>query len=165
MSCDDDYDGIVQFDLTDAANDILDVRQDNIETAYFENLADLDADLNPILNPENYTNLSNPQTVYFKVTNTISNCYLAIPIELEVNLPPAINTFEVYDVCDNVDQTFNINLINEVLVSNPNNVEISYFTSLNDAENQMNAIKTIIFIKLQMICFMLEFNIQQRSVI
>ncbi len=141
VSCDDDYDGIVQFDLTDAANDILDVRQDNIETAYFENLADLDADLNPILNPENYTNLSNPQTVYFKVTNTISNCYLAIPIELEVNLPPAINTFEVYDVCDNVDQTFNINLINEVLVSNPNNVEISYFTSLNDAENQMNAIQ------------------------
>lgn len=141
VSCDDDYDGIVQFDLTDAANDILDVRQDNIETAYFENLADLDADLNPILNPENYTNLSNPQTVYFKVTNTISNCYLAIPIELEVNLPPAINTFEVYDICDNVDQTFNINLINEVLVSNPNNVEISYFTSLNDAENQMNAIQ------------------------
>lgn len=141
VSCDDDYDGIVQFDLTDAANDILDVRQDNIETAYFESLADLDADLNPILNPENYTNLSNPQTVYFKVTNTISNCYLAIPIELEVNLPPAINTFEVYDICDNVDQTFNINLINEVLVSNPNNVEISYFTSLNDAENQMNAIQ------------------------
>lgn len=141
VSCDDDYDGIVQFDLTDAANDILDVRQDNIETAYFENLADLNADLNPILNPENYTNLSNPQTVYFKVTNNISNCYLAIPIELEVNLPPAINTFEVYDICDNVDQTFNINLINEVLVSNPNNVEISYFTSLNDAENQMNAIQ------------------------
>ncbi|MGF1554700.1 T9SS type B sorting domain-containing protein [Paucihalobacter sp.] len=141
VSCDNDYDGIVQFDLTDAANDILDVRQDNIETAYFENLADLEADLNPISDPRNYTNLSNPQIVYFKVTNTISNCYLAIPIELEVNLPPIINTFEVYDICDNVDQTFNVNDINDVIINNTNNVEMSYFTSLNDAENQTNAIQ------------------------
>ena len=37
-SCDANYDGLMEFDLTDAEFDIINVRQDNIEITYFENL-------------------------------------------------------------------------------------------------------------------------------
>lgn len=140
VNCDDDYDGITQFNLTVAANNILDVRQDNIETAYFETMADLDANVNAISTPENYTNLSNPQTVYFKVTNTISNCYLAVPIDLEVNLPPIFNEFEIYDICANTEQIFNLNEVNDVIIDDPTNITISYFETISDAENETNVL-------------------------
>jgi gliding motility-associated-like protein len=142
-TCDDDYDGITHFDLTSVANNILDVRQENITTAYFETIQDLDANQNAILTPTNYNNLTNPQTVYFKVTNTISNCYVAVPITLEVALPPAIDAFNTYEVCFNDSQEFNLNEINNVIVDDVFNLSISYFTTETDAQNNTNALPTI----------------------
>lgn len=141
INCDDDYDGITQFNLTTAANTILNIRQDNIETAYFETIADLEANTNAIITPENYTNISNPQIVYFKVTNNISNCFVTVPIGLEVILPPVINTFEVFDICENEQQIFDLNTINSVIVDNQNNITIAYFENMSDAENEVNALQ------------------------
>lgn len=139
-ACDDNYDGLTNFDLTSAANSILDVRQDNIATAYFENLEDLDANQNAIAIPSNYNNLSNPQTIYFKVTNTISNCYVAVPIVLEVNLPPAINNFETFEICYSENELFNLSEINNVIVDSNTNLTINYFASETDAINNVNAL-------------------------
>jgi len=91
--CDTNTDGIGIFDLTDAEVDILDIRQNNIVVEYFETLNDLENQTNQIQNTQNYTNTANPQTVYVRVTNTITLCYLAIDLDLIVNLPPTINQF------------------------------------------------------------------------
>ena len=101
VECDDDTDGSLQFDLTGAEVNILDVRQEDLIINYYENFEDSETNANEITNPESYTNTSNPQTVYMKVTNTISNCYVTLPIELIVNQPPHINDFEVYTICAN----------------------------------------------------------------
>ncbi|RKE92380.1 choice-of-anchor L domain-containing protein, partial [Ichthyenterobacterium magnum] len=106
--CDDNYDGFVTFDLTDSELDILDVRQDDIVVTYFETMSDLDADINAIQNPNNYTNISNPQTVFIRVTNTVSNCYLSVPLDIDINLPPAINPFNTFEVCNNEDNTVDL---------------------------------------------------------
>jgi gliding motility-associated-like protein len=141
--CDDDYDGLTHFNLTGVANSILDVRQDNIVTAYFESMDDVNNQTNPITTPDNYANVSNPQTVYFKVTNTISNCYVAVPITLEVALPPAINDFNTYEVCFDDSREFNLNEINTVIVDVIANISINYFTTETDAQNNTNALPTI----------------------
>ena len=141
--CDDDYDGLNQFDLTEVANTILDVRQDNLVMAYFENLDDVEANQNAITNPNSYNNVSNPQTVYFKVTNTISNCYVAVPITLEVELPPSINAFSSYEICFDDDREFNLNEIDAVIVNNMANTSISYYTTATDAQSQTNALPSI----------------------
>ncbi len=138
ITCDTDYDGVVEFDLTIATLDILDVRQDNITVGYFETLDDVESNSNEILNPDTYNNISNPQTVYIKVTNTISNCFITVSLDLIVNLPPTINTFNVFEICDNDTDNFNLTEINSIIVDDNTDVVFSYYANNNDAQNETN---------------------------
>lgn len=138
--CDDNYDGISQFNLEDSVFDILDVRQDDIIIDYYESMADLESEVNQIPNPNNYTNLTNPQTVFIRVTNTVTLCYQAIPLDLIVNLPPVTNVITTIEICDNEEQTYDLTLVNELIVNNPNAVNITYYTSQADAESGQNPI-------------------------
>tara|TARA_R110002049_G_scaffold139652_1_gene300382 strand:- start:281 stop:5089 length:4809 start_codon:yes stop_codon:yes gene_type:complete len=140
--CDDDLDGTLQFDLTFAQANILDIRQEDLEVSFYENFADSEATANEIVNPDNYTNTSNPQTVYMTVTNTISNCYVTIPIELIVNQPPLINDFEIFDACANDTQTVDLTEINEAARDTNYNVLFSYFDNEADAIANTNALDT-----------------------
>ena len=139
-SCDTDYDGISTFDLTVAEFEILDVRNSGITITYFESSETLESNTNTITNPETYSNISNPQTVYVKVENILSNCYVAIPLELEVNLPPAINTVPTIEICDNDADTFDLNEATRTLFSDTTNTQITYHLNLADAQNNQNEI-------------------------
>ncbi|NRD19629.1 T9SS type B sorting domain-containing protein [Winogradskyella eckloniae] len=142
IECDDDTDGTLQFDLTFAQSNVLDVRQEDLEFTFYENFEDSESQSNQIANPENYTNTSNPQTVYMTVTNTISNCYVTTPIELIVNQPPIINDFEVFDVCANATQSVDLTDINSVARDTNFNVLFSYFDNEADAIANTNALDT-----------------------
>lgn len=134
--CDTNYDGFTTFDLTESSLDILDVRQDNIEVHYFETAEELEQHTNPISQPENYTNLSTSQTVFVKITNTISNCYVFVPLELIVNTPPKPNNFITYETCDN--GSVNLNEIDDLIIAANNEIQINYFGSQNDALHNQN---------------------------
>lgn len=140
--CDDDFDGTLSLDLTLAELDILDVRQDNIEVNYYENFEDAEANANLIPNPENYTNTSNPQTVYIKVTNIVSNCYITLPVDLTINLPPVINDFITYEICENDTNSLDLTDINLIATDVNFNVLFSYFSNEVDAMANMNALDT-----------------------
>ncbi len=140
--CDIDYDGIATFDLTISEFDILDVRQNEIEVTYFETEDDLDSQTNQIMNPENYSNTSNPQTVFVRVTNTVSTCYVSIPLELNVNLPPAYNELDDIVICQDESGIFDLTTVNEMLVDDLNNINITYYISQSDARNNTNEIDT-----------------------
>ena len=142
VMCDNDSDGSVTFDLTVSEFEIFDVRQNNITVSYFETLADLDANTNPIQTPTAYNNITNPQTVYVKVTNTISNCYVAVPLELIVNLPPAINNFGSVDICDNETDFYDLTEVNSLIVNSTANTNITYYSNASDAFDGTNAIST-----------------------
>ena len=139
-TCDNDYDGISIFDLTVSEFEILDVRSDNTVISYFETIADLETDTNTISNPDNYSNITNPQTVFVKVTNTISGCFATLPLDIIVNLPPVINAIPSIDICDNDVDTFDLNQATEILIDETSNTTIAYFLTLNDAENNQNDI-------------------------
>ena len=142
IECDDDTDGSLQFDLTSAEDNILDIRQEDLLINYYENFEDAEANANEISNPESYTNTSNPQTVYIKVTNTISNCYTTQPIELIVNQPPLINDFEEYIICANDTNSVDLTEINEIATDVNYNVLFSYFSNEADAIANTNALDT-----------------------
>ncbi len=142
VDCDADYDGIITFDLTLSEFDILDVRQDNIEITYHETFEDSFIQANAIANPENYTNLTRTQTVYVRVTNTISDCFVSIPLDLIVNLPPAINEITSYEVCGNDTNTIDLTEINSTILEQTANVIIEYYPTQLDAENQTNALSS-----------------------
>ncbi len=136
--CDTDYDGITTFDLTVSEFEILDVRNDNIIVTYFENQDDLITDQNEITNPESYSNTSNPQTMYVKVLNVVSNCYAELPLDLVVNLPPAINNIPEIHICENESTTYDLDEATAILVEDSTNVDIAYYSNQSDAENQIN---------------------------
>ncbi len=138
--CDDDYDGITQTNLIEEVQDLLDIRQENISLSFFESLADLENNMNEIPNPENYSNNSNPQNLYFQITNNISGCSLDIAIQLAINLPPVINEIDLFEICDNDLNVFNLNTINSALVNNTTGINITYFSSLANAENNTNSL-------------------------
>lgn len=143
--CDDDTDGSLTFDLTIAESNILDVRQDDLVINYYTDFDDSEGNINEISNPESFTNTSNPQTVYIKVTNTISNCYVTQPIELIVNQPPLINDFSTYNICANDTNSVDLTEINEIAVDNNFNVLFSYFSNEADAIANINALDTNYF--------------------
>ncbi|SDH74217.1 T9SS type B sorting domain-containing protein [Winogradskyella thalassocola] len=136
--CDDNYDGILTWDLTVSEIEILGVRQDNIEVTYFETLDDLEANINAIPDPENYNNISNPQTAFVKINNTLSNCFVNVPLELIVNLPPPFNDFEVYEICDNPTTSFDLSEIESVLINPGIAATLTYYETFNNAENSIN---------------------------
>ncbi|WP_299229189.1 T9SS type B sorting domain-containing protein [uncultured Psychroserpens sp.] len=140
--CDVDYDGIVNFDLTESEFEILDVRLDNIFISYHESFEDAEQNTNIISDPENYLNTSNPQTVYIKINNVVSNCYVIIPITLIVNLPPEINDFGSVEICDNDTNSYNLGQINSIITDNNIDVVFSYHATLADAQNDVNPLNT-----------------------
>ncbi|WP_299889374.1 T9SS type B sorting domain-containing protein [uncultured Lacinutrix sp.] len=140
--CDTDTDGSVTFDLTIVEVEVLAIRQDNIIVNYYANEADLIAGTNQIPNPTNYNNTSNPQTVYIEAYNTISNCGANVSFDLIVNLPPEIANIAVYDTCDNEDDSFNLSETTEALIGTQENVVLTFYSSLIDAENSQNALDT-----------------------
>jgi gliding motility-associated-like protein len=140
VTCDSDYDGVSTFDLTVSEFEILDIRNDDIDISYFETEEDLEANTNPIPNPENYNNISNPQTVYVKVTNVISNCHVALSLDLSINLPPAINDIPSIEICDNEASIYDLAEATNILIDDFTNVNVSYYLNIVDAENAQNAI-------------------------
>lgn len=142
IECDDNYDGFVTFDLTIAEDNILDVRQENIVVAYYQNFEDLEFSTNAISNPDNFTNTSNPQTVYIKVTNTVSNCFASYPIELIVNAPPVINDFSTFNVCATEDGIVDLTEVNLEATDVSFNILYSYFDNEADAAANTNALDT-----------------------
>ncbi|NND10497.1 MAG: T9SS type B sorting domain-containing protein [Flavobacteriaceae bacterium] len=140
--CDEDYDGISTFDLTISEFDVLNIRQDNIVVTYYENEDDLEAQVNTIANPEAYNNTSNPQTVFIRVTNTISNCYVNIPLDLIVNLPPPLNEVDEVIFCETDDSRILFEDITIQLMDDTTGIRVSYFENQTDAITDQNALTT-----------------------
>ncbi len=77
-----DDDGFEVFDLTDIipqfTNDpfVLDI-------TYYETLQDAETASNPIATPENYTNVTNPQTIYVRFQNAPQEeCVTIVPFDI-----------------------------------------------------------------------------------
>lgn len=138
--CDDDYDGLNSFDLTTTEDFIFNIRLLNIEVSYFENETDLLANSNSIDTNNNYSNISNPQTIYVKVLNTISECFFSFPLDLVVNPPPVINDFISYDICENEADHIDLSIINSIVTDNTFNKSYNYYLTSEDAFVGNNAI-------------------------
>jgi gliding motility-associated-like protein len=138
--CDDNFDGFSTFDLTVSELEILDVRNDDIVVTYFENEQDVGDDTEIIVDPENYNNISNPQIIYVQVTNTISQCYVSVPLEINVSFPPAINVVSSIDTCYDPSSIFDLTEATAILIDDVTDLNISYYLTESNAENQQDAI-------------------------
>ncbi len=132
--CDTDLDGQVLFDITTVEAEVLDSRQNNIVITYYPDQINLENETNPITNPASYTNIENPQIAYIHVENTVSNCSVAIPIELIVNLPPRIPAIPEFDVCENSANAYDLTEAIAPLIDGQANVNLTFHATAIDAD-------------------------------
>ncbi|MFH4966137.1 choice-of-anchor L domain-containing protein [Gaetbulibacter sp. M235] len=136
IQCDNDYDGISTFNLNDADVELLDRVTTDLVVTYFENEADVEDVTKEIANPSAYNNLTSSQTVYIKITNSLTGCYTVKPLDLIVNTPPTTNQIGTVEICDNNTNTYDLSQINSIITNDDiNTLNISYHNSMNDAQN------------------------------
>lgn len=100
--CDDNIlnDGVAQFDLISIQDEILDGQNlADVTVAYYFSMDDALNNTNPL--PTLYENLTNPQTIFVRVSNNINPdvCFEIQPIPLRVNPLPVFDLDETYVLC------------------------------------------------------------------
>ncbi|WP_179336565.1 T9SS type A sorting domain-containing protein [Winogradskyella ludwigii] len=96
MLCDDDNDGITDFDLTLNEGEI-NPSGEPFTLSYFINEADALGNFVP-LDPTNFTNISNPQTIYVRVEG-LSGCFALTDFDIYVTSLPELNIESSYAFC------------------------------------------------------------------
>jgi len=141
--CDTDFDGLNVFDISIYEINIFDVRQNFLESSYYHNLEDLENNTDEITNPEAFETTTNPEIVYIKVLNTVTQCYTSAALTLTSILPTEINTISSYEICVDEAENFELSEINDTLVSESNDLNISYYTTFNNAESKTDPISIL----------------------
>lgn len=145
--CDDtSNDGIAIFNLETPAQTALN-GQDTITVSYFTSEIDAIIQENPIVQPNIYENITNPQTVFLRFQSTIDpDCIRIEPLVLEVSYQPIISLLDPIEVCDDGGNdgvaTFNLTQQSSFIVNGQTGISVAYYTSLEDAEEAVNPIAT-----------------------
>ncbi len=152
--CDDDFDGFVNFDLTQQNDDLLGDSQNagDFVITYHRNQADAQSGDDPITNPTNFRN-EDPfsQSIYARIENRLTDqcADVSEPFELIVNPKPVANDFAAFQ-CDEdgvADRRtiFSLQSFDESISDNASGVEVSYYLNRPDAFNARNPRNKISF--------------------
>ncbi len=141
------FDGFSVFDLTVKNSQIANGYPEYYSFLYFLTFNDAQNNSGPIVNPTSYTNVSNNQTIYVRVTSTDPMaCYEIVNLDLKVldqSLRPIIQMPTTANLCDidnNGYESFDVTTKNsEILASNSSSLYyVGYYNSLENAENNID---------------------------
>lgn len=102
-------DGFTYFDLTikdTEINAILNLTETNI--TFHTSLADANAGINAIPNPENYMNITNPQTIYARAENLHDNCGGVAEFQIETLPVPDLDIDKNLIICADNNEIYSI---------------------------------------------------------
>ncbi|MGB3607144.1 T9SS type B sorting domain-containing protein [Psychroserpens sp.] len=135
--CDDEMlDGLTVFNLDVYFEDITNGVSQNRGIQFYE-----DAALSVEILNTTYTNTSNPQTIYAKVTNTSSGCTNTSEIELQVN--SQLITAVTLEGCDTNERNgqivWDLSMANNLVLADvPNVSAVFYYATYQDALLEVN---------------------------
>ncbi|MEC4051117.1 hypothetical protein OX284_016905, partial [Flavobacterium sp. SUN046] len=149
--CDDNTDGISVFNLTTLDTQILGTMNPATNTvSYYPTLADAQAGTNAIGGTNTFSN-STPfhQTIYAAVITTATGCRNTAVVELYVDpIPTATQPgYPAYSVCEtpahgNGFEAFDLTTQIPAIIGTQTGVNVTFYPSLLDAQNNTNAITT-----------------------
>jgi len=139
-------DGITEFDLEINSPTFIG-SQTNVEVSYYESEGDAVLGINSLSSP--FLNTSNPQTIYTKILNTVSQCFITSSFVISTNDIDIVTPTD-FEVCDeNLDGDFNNGLtrfdleskLPEILINvTPEQYTYSFHVSEDDALNNVNSV-------------------------
>lgn len=140
-ACDTDYDGFATFNLTQIINQVT-LGLSNVTVTFYETESDAQIPQNEIQNPTNYNNTTpEEQIVYIRVEDNTTGCATVRPFEIHTNLLLTGTIIRDRYVCDeDNDGTENVNLnnIETAIINEIPNVNITFYTSFSDQQNNIN---------------------------
>ncbi|WP_146191771.1 T9SS type A sorting domain-containing protein [Algibacter marinivivus] len=134
---DTDSDGFMVFDLTSVElfcgfND-----ENNYTVTYHISQADTDLGVNQIVNPSNFFNATNPQTIFVRAEHNNTGYIESTSFQIRALFAIAYPAPYIF-ACDSFDLS---GLDTDILGSqNPDNFVVTYYLTQNDAENNINAL-------------------------
>jgi gliding motility-associated-like protein len=143
--CEDNTDGVFDFDLQSKTAEILNGQDPSIyQVSYHQSQADADNLNSALISP--YTNISNPQTIYVSILNTLSGCSVSVQsFDLVIQEAAEANPDGipiVYEICDNVNDNDGLGQFDLATQSaaildgqDVNDFSVSYHASMEDAMN------------------------------
>ncbi|MDB4591068.1 T9SS type B sorting domain-containing protein [Flavobacteriaceae bacterium] len=143
VACDDDGDGLTEFDLT-LQQDIIFGDQDPIDYTLTYHTTEPDAQdgTNPIATPEAFLNTTNPQTIWVRLQDNANTCIKIGSFELVVELAPVFTLVPVVELCDDLVQDgfteFDLNLQNNIITGGDPTLSVIYYPTELDAEDATN---------------------------
>jgi gliding motility-associated-like protein len=142
FECDSDLDGLTFYNLFNAESVVINNDSSIIITNFFLTQDDAIQNINEINNPISFLNTIPLQTIFARVENQ-SRCFSIAEVVLDIST----NTLTIppFEVCDDaiVDgfSIFNLNdLRNQIEPSVPANASIVFYTSIEDAFNEVNSV-------------------------
>ncbi|MCK7592045.1 hypothetical protein M0G43_15785, partial [Subsaxibacter sp. CAU 1640] len=133
--CDDDADGIAQFDLSQRTGQVLG-GQTGMTVTYHATLSAAEAGTGVLPNP--YTNTTNPQTVYVRVEDDATGCWSTTTLDLLVNPLPVVSPISDYVLCDEAtpgdgQELFDLSTKDAESTGGQSNISVSYHLTMADA--------------------------------
>ena len=148
--CDNDDDGVFNFDLTEKNNEILGSQNpSNISIRYYESLSDANLAQNEITGT--YQNTANPQTLFYRLDNSMNTtCFVTSSFDMEVfETPFALPPTPIIgcDINETGSQTIDLTEKNsEILGSqDPSQFTVAYYASQLDSENRINELSANLY--------------------
>ena len=138
--CDDDADEFAQFNLTTKADEFLDlVPASEVTIGYYETQVDAQNETFEIVTPADYTNLSNPQTVWIRVAYNATGCEKITSLELIVNPLPVLVDPSPLLLCDDnapgdEQEAFTLEDREVQILNGQTGLDFSYHLTQLDAE-------------------------------
>ena len=144
--CDDDTDEFAQFNLTINEGEFLNgIADSDVDISYYETQADAQAETFEIATPTDYTNLSNPQTVWIRVAYNATGCEKLISLELIVNPLPVLVTPSPLRLCDDnapgdEQEAFTLEDRETEILNGQTGLDFSYHLTALDAETNSSSL-------------------------
>ncbi|WP_225036949.1 PKD domain-containing protein, partial [Winogradskyella sp. SM1960] len=141
--CDDNTDGIAEFDLSVKDAEIIG-SQTGMIVNYYDSQADAEAGGSPL--PTNYTNTqAGAQEIIARIENATTGCYATTPLQLIVNPKPLVLDVTNYELCDentpgDEEETFDLSTKTAEILGAQVNVTVSYYANAADANTGTNPI-------------------------
>jgi hypothetical protein len=147
VKCDQDgvSDQSTSFDLTTYEETFIG-DQENVAITYYLNANDMILGINPIENPESYSNISPVQPVYLRMTSSVTECFDEYTFNIIVTGTVTAGEPQDLWLCDdngNGIGEFDLSQINDAVSGEMPGALISYHLTQEDAENNINAIGSL----------------------
>ena len=138
--CDTDQDGFTPIEMVDLDSLFIN-GMSNVNVAYY--LTEDDAIQNINVLPPFYTNVSNPETIYVKVSSSSFDCNDILPFEINIIPAPVTTPPNAILICDNdqdAQSIIDLNTITPNVVSDTTDLTVSFHNTLDNANTSSNSI-------------------------